>query len=759
MSGLLRGAGATLPGAAAAAALGLLLLAAAAWGAPRQAEAHAVLVHSEPAPGAVLRLAPASIDLWFSEPLEGSASGLELLGADGRRLPLEGMRVDPRDATHLSALTRPLPPGHYAVAYRTLSALDGHDWSGSFTFTVLSPDGSLPAGTAFDPAIPGGGSAPEIAGRWLTVSGLVVVAAGGALLALAAPGRGRWRAGAPPPPLRGELDALARRLALSGVPLAAAGLVLELQAQQQQLGAPLATLLLETRFGPFVAARGLLTLAAAGALALAWAGARRGAPGVERGATMAASALALLALLTLPLVSHAAAAPGALWAVLADAVHLAAASLWAAGLLALAAALARTGRLGRADAREVLPLAARFSAAAGAAVAVVALTGVVRALGEIPDAGALVTDGYGRWLLAKLALAAAALALALRSRRALARLAAGGAVPPVLAALRRAVPWEAALALLVLGAVAVLAQTPSPRAGEGAAATEIPLPYNSVAAAGDLSVHLQVTPARAGPNEIRVHAYRADGSDPGEFSGVILTVADPGLGPGGLRREAEPEGEGIFTAAATATQLSPAWAVSAEIRRAGRDDVRSDFRVPIEPPLQPAGGRLLGSPAPQLAANSLAAVLLGGAGAAALGLAWGSRRRLGAPARAAAVAALTVAAMLWLSVDRHQATPALVNPSAGDPASVARGRPLYQQHCVTCHGPGGRGDGPGASGLSPAPADLSLHVPVHPDADTFAFIARGFAGTAMQGWDTVLSEQQIWDLVNYLRDELAGTAR
>ena len=758
MSGFLGRTAATLSGAAAAAALGLLLLAAAAWGAPRHAEAHAVLVHSEPAPGAMLRLAPASIDLWFSEPLEGSLSGLELLGADGRRLPLEGMRVDPRDATHLSALTRPLPPGHYAVAYRTLSALDGHDWSGSFTFTVLSPDGSLPAGAAFDPAIRGGGSAPEIAGRWLTVAGLVVVVAGGALLALAAPGRRRWRAGAPPPPLAGELDALARRLALAGVPLAAAGLVVDLQAQQQQLGAPLATLLLETRFGPFVAAQGLLTLASAGALALAWAGARRGAPAVERGATATASALALLALLALPLVSHAAAAPGALWAVLADAVHLAAASLWAGGLLALAAALARTRRLGRADAREVLPLAVRFSAAAGAAVAVVAVTGVVRALGEIPDAGALITDGYGRWLLAKLALVAAALALALRSRRALARLAAGGAVPPVLSTLRRGVPGEVALALLVLGAVAVLAQTPSPRAGEGDEAT-ISLPYNSVAASGDLSVHLQVTPARAGPNEIRVHAYRADGGDPGEFSGVILTVGDPGLGPGGLRREAEPEGEGIFTAAATATQLSPAWTVSAEIRRAGRDDVRSDFRVPIEPPRQPPGGRLLGSPAPQLPANALAAVLLGGIGAAALGLAWGSRRRLGAPARAAAVAALTVAAMLWLSVDRHQATPALVNPSAGDPASVARGRPLYQQHCVACHGPEGRGDGPGASGLSPAPADLSLHVPLHPDADTFAFIARGFPGTAMQGWDTVLSEQQIWDLVNYLRNELAGTAR
>ncbi len=758
MSRLLRRASAALSGAPGAAALALLLLGAAAAWAPRAAEAHAVLVRSEPAPEALLRVAPASIDLWSSERLEGSLSELRLLGADGRGLPLEGMRVDPRDATHLSALTRPLPPGYYTVVYRTLSALDGHDWSGSFTFTVLSPDGSLLAGAAFDPAIGGGAPAPGIAGRWLFVSGLVLIVAGGALLALAAPGR-RGRGGsAPPPPLGGELDALARRLALAGVPLALAGLAIDLQAQQQQLGAPLATLLLETRFGPFVAAQGLLALASAAALLPAWAGARRGAPAVERGGTAAASALALIALLTLPLVSHAAAAPGALWALLSEAVHLAAASLWAGGLVALAAALARTGRLERHDAAELLPLAARFSRAAAAAVAVVALTGLVRALGEVPDAGALVASGYGRWLLAKLVLVAAALAIALRSRRAIARLASGGAVPPALTALRRAVPAEAVLALLVLGAAAVLAQTPSPRAGAGEAEA-LALPFNSVAAAGDLSVHLQVTPARAGPNEMRVHAYRADGSDPGEFAAVILTVGEAAPGGGGLRREAEPEGEGIFTATATATQIAPAWAVSAEIRRAGRDDLRADFRVPIEPARAPAGSRLLGSPAPQLPANALAAVLLGGVGAAALGLAWRSRRRLGAPARAGAVAALTVAAMLWLSVDRHQATPALVNPSAGDPASVARGRPLYGQHCATCHGPGGRGDGPGAAGLSPAPADLSLHVPLHPDADTFAFIARGFAGTAMQGWDTVLSERQIWDLVNYLREELASPAR
>ncbi|MDR9486304.1 MULTISPECIES: c-type cytochrome [Sediminimonas] len=35
------------------------------------------------------------------------------------------------------------------------------------------------------------------------------------------------------------------------------------------------------------------------------------------------------------------------------------------------------------------------------------------------------------------------------------------------------------------------------------------------------------------------------------------------------------------------------------------------------------------------------------------------------------------------------------------------GAALYAKNCALCHGPAGRGDGPMAAGLSPAPADLT----------------------------------------------------
>lgn len=43
---------------------------------------------------------------------------------------------------------------------------------------------------------------------------------------------------------------------------------------------------------------------------------------------------------------------------------------------------------------------------------------------------------------------------------------------------------------------------------------------------------------------------------------------------------------------------------------------------------------------------------------------------------------------------------------ADDPG-VAHGQQLYQQYCVSCHGPGGKGDGPAGAKLDPKPTDLT----------------------------------------------------
>ena len=95
---------------------------------------------------------------------------------------------------------------------------------------------------------------------------------------------------------------------------------------------------------------------------------------------------------------------------------------------------------------------------------------------------------------------------------------------------------------------------------------------------------------------------------------------------------------------------------------------------------------------------------------------------------------------------------AVENPIPTSDSSIAAGAATYTQFCVICHGNEGKGDGPGAAALNPKPADFSAeHVQMLSDGGLFWFITNGSAGTAMPPWKDVLSEQQRWELVNFLR--------
>ena len=50
----------------------------------------------------------------------------------------------------------------------------------------------------------------------------------------------------------------------------------------------------------------------------------------------------------------------------------------------------------------------------------------------------------------------------------------------------------------------------------------------------------------------------------------------------------------------------------------------------------------------------------------------------------------------------------LVNPIAISPESLARGREMYDTHCIVCHGAQGRGDGPVGQKFVPQPMELNL---------------------------------------------------
>jgi putative copper export protein len=174
-------------------------------------------------------------------------------------------------------------------------------------------------------------------------------------------------------------------------------------------------------------------LARVGAEGLAFVLCVRGIPFVAPVAVFAAALL--------PFAGHAAAVQPSAGAEFADAIHILSAAMWAGGILALATLHPPDGWRGP-EARALLD---RFGGVALIAFAVTALTGVLRASDQLHDVSGLWTTSYGE-------------VLALKSM--------GVGIMLVLSAVawRRGVPLaraEAALAVLVVGATAVLAAFPT----------------------------------------------------------------------------------------------------------------------------------------------------------------------------------------------------------------------------------------------------------------------------------------------------------
>lgn len=93
--------------------------------------------------------------------------------------------------------------------------------------------------------------------------------------------------------------------------------------------------------------------------------------------------------------------------------------------------------------------------------------------------------------------------------------------------------------------------------------------------------------------------------------------------------------------------------------------------------------------------------------------------------------------------------PAWAVNEVGEPTS---GRLIYEQHCVSCHGTQGRGDGPDAPFLSPRPASLvSAATSVKSDKELLAVIANGKPRTAMPAWKDRLTDEQQREVLAYLR--------
>jgi len=89
------------------------------------------------------------------------------------------------------------------------------------------------------------------------------------------------------------------------------------------------------------------------------------------------------------------------------------------------------------------------------------------------------------------------------------------------------------------------------------------------------------------------------------------------------------------------------------------------------------------------------------------------------------------------------------NPFGAEAASA--GAEIFKTNCAACHGETGHGDGPAGASLVPAPKNLAELQTQVGDDYLFWRINTGKQGTSMVSWKGILTEEQIWQIISFLR--------
>ena len=96
---------------------------------------------------------------------------------------------------------------------------------------------------------------------------------------------------------------------------------------------------------------------------------------------------------------------------------------------------------------------------------------------------------------------------------------------------------------------------------------------------------------------------------------------------------------------------------------------------------------------------------------------------------------------------------ALKSPLSNTPAVIEQGKAVYNGKggCVTCHGIDGDGNGPAAASMNPSPRNFQHHGfwRHRAEGEVFWAIKYGSSGTAMIAFGSVLSDNEIWAVIQY----------
>jgi copper transport protein len=524
------------------------------------ASAHSTLIATEPSRNAVVEQAPDRVLLRFDEPVETQLGSIRVYDGQGNRVDAERI-TRPAPQSVAVTIKGELQRGTYTVAWRVISA-DSDPINGAWVFHVQAP-GPQPAGIAAQ-VLEGthlAVSAFYVGGRFLDFLLLLLCVGGIAALVVA---------------LRAASAGVRRRLlrVLAGFAIALAvvallGLVLQGAAAGglsigQAFSWDVVSSVAETRFGrlSLVRAALALTLAALAVLVL------RAAARINGPVTVAAILLGVGMIVTPGFSGHASVSGPV--ALIADAAHVQAASMWVGGLAFVVAALALSHGERWALAASSVP---RFSTMAVVSVAVLVVAGTLNGYLQVRAWRGLWETEYGVLLLVKLGLVLPLLAMgAYNNRYAVPRLRAQIASAVERRRFLRLASVELVIMVAVVGVTAALVNAPPAR-------TEVAMhgPFEQEVPLGPLMSHVTVTPAMPGVNEVHLEF---EGERPDEVR-VAASLPPRGIGP--LRYTAKPGMEpSAFVVQDANLSLAGDWQLRIEARRGEFDLFTKTISVPIE---------------------------------------------------------------------------------------------------------------------------------------------------------------------------------
>ena len=378
-------------------------------GAPA-AWAHATLVATSPAEGAIVPQAPTLVTATFEEPVSVSPDSLQVFAPDGDRADTGGTTRGSTAEQIVVGLKPGLGRGTYTVGWHVISD-DSHPVLGAFTFSV-----GAPSATSVNPARLNQTAGPLVGiafgvVRWVAFCcfALLIGAVGFVLWC--------WPAGAASP--------LVLRLTM-GAWSGLAGSVLGAVLLQGVYGAGegvtrvfwpnVLHATLHSRYGQALGIRLILVIVALFIFSAILGNLRVEGRRVSVAASATWGVLAATLAATWGAADHAGTGIEVPLSLVSDTIHLGAVALWLGGLTTLATIVLRrprspasrlagrpVNRKRRAATPEAVRAVERFSPLALACVGAILLTGTYQAWRNVGSWPALVDTTYGRLLLIKIA--------------------------------------------------------------------------------------------------------------------------------------------------------------------------------------------------------------------------------------------------------------------------------------------------------------------------------------------------------------------